>query len=298
MQAQVVKTWLGGLPWGRIAQVVIIGSLAVVFVVTIRDLRGYDFTLLPGRYAAGLALALGAVLSIFYTWFRLIARVSGRSVPLGQAVSVFAASWLGRYVPGRVWSSVGKVYVGSKLGLSTEELTLASVLEQVFSTLAHIVIALFFLFFMFSRTVYSPGTIASVAILLLGAGLIVVQAPILRRIVNMILTRLGCRSLEHAQFPDNTESVVFVLAYFVPLLLSGGSFWMILLALDSTATVSLPSAVGIFVMGSFIGKVTLVLPAGGIGVREAALVFLLQPMVGLSLAILASLISTAVPRPG
>ena len=279
------------LPWGRLAQVLIVVSLAVVFLATMRDLRGYDFTILPWPFAASLVLAFSTILSLFYAWYRLIVRVSRRSVPLFGALRIFAYSWLGRYVPGRVWSSVGKVYVGAKLGLSVEELTLASVLEQVFSNLAHVVLALFFLFFLFTGDLANPATLVSVSAFSIGAGLLVLQPPVLRGLVNLILRRLGGKSLDQAQFLHNGESALFVLAYVVPLLLYGGSFWLIVVALDSATNASLLHMMGAFTVGSFIGKLAVVLPAGGIGVREAALVVILQPTIGLQPAILASLIS-------
>jgi glycosyltransferase 2 family protein len=285
------KTWFRRVPWARAAQGLIIVSLAVVLVATVRDLGSYDFTLLAKPYAASLGLALCAVLSLFLVWYRLLARISHRPVPLFVALRIFAYSWLGRYVPGRVWSSVGKVYVGKGLGLSTEELTLASLLEQILSNVAHIVLALFFLLFLYSGKVDSPAILISVGVLLLGAGLVVLQPSVLKRIVNLLLKRVGCGSLEQEHFPRGEEIMLFGLSYILPLILYGSSFWLIVVALDSTTKTSLLYLLGVFTIGSFVGKLSFVLPAGGIGVREAALVFMLQSTIGLPLAILASLMS-------
>ena len=291
VQEHALKTWFRTVPWARGAQVLIIVSLAVVLLATVRDLGHYDFTLLAKPYAASLGLALAAVLSLFLVWYRLLARISHRPVPLLVALRIFAYSWLGRYVPGRVWSSVGKVYVGARFGLSTEELTLASLLEQILSNVAHICLALFFLLFLFSGKVDSPAILISVSVLLLGASVVVLQPPVLKRIVNRLLKRVGCGVLEQGHFPGGKEIILFGFAYILPLILYGSSFWLIVLALDSTTKTSLPYLLGVFTLGSFVGKLSFVLPAGGIGVREAALVFMLQSTIGLPLAILASLMS-------
>ena len=291
VQEHALKTWFRTVPWARGAQVLIIVSLAVVLLATVRDLGHYDFTLLAKPYAASLGLALAAVLSLFLVWYRLLARISHRPVPLLVALRVFAYSWLGRYVPGRVWSSVGKVYVGARFGLSTEELTLASLLEQILSNVAHICLALFFLLFLFSGKVDSPAILISVSVLLLGAS--VVGAPAAGSQANRQppLKRVGCGVLEQGHFPGGKEIILFGFAYILPLILYGSSFWLIVLALDSTTKTSLPYLLGVFTLGSFVGKLSFVLPAGGIGVREAALVFMLQSTIGLPLAILASLMS-------
>jgi uncharacterized membrane protein YbhN (UPF0104 family) len=277
--------------WAWAAQGLILVSLAVVFLATVRDLGSYDFTLLAKPYAASLGLALGAVLSLFLVWYGLLARISHRPVPLFGALKVFAYSWLGRYVPGRVWSSVGKVYVGARLGLSTEELTLASLLEQILSNVAHTVLALFVLLFLFSGAVDRPAVVISTAIAVLGAGLIVLQRRVLERIVNLFLKRLGYGALEQERFPSGGEIMLVGLAYILPLILYGSSFWLIVVALGAATQTSLLYVLGVFIIGSFVGKLSFVLPAGGIGVREAALVFLLQATIGLPLAVLASLMS-------
>ena len=190
VQEHAVKTWFRRFPWARAAQVLIIVSLAVVLLATVRDLGHYDFTLLAKPVRCSLGLALAAVLSLFFVWYRLLARISHQPVPVLVALRIFAYSWLGRYVPGRVWSSVGKVYVGARFGLSTEELTLASLLEQILSNVAHICLALFFLLFLFSGKVDSPAILISVSVLLLGAGLVVLQPAVLTRIVNRLLKRV------------------------------------------------------------------------------------------------------------
>ena len=209
VQEHALKTWFRSVPWARVAQVLIAVSLAVVLLATVRDLGNFDFTLLAKPYAASLGLALAAVLSLFLVWYRLLARISHQPVPLWVALRVFAYSWLGRYVPGRVWSSVGKVYVGARLGLSTEELTLASLLEQILSNVAHTCVALFFLLFLFSGKVDSPAILISLSVLLLGAGLVVLQPPVLRRIVNRLLKRVGCGVLEQEHFPGGEEIILF-----------------------------------------------------------------------------------------
>ena len=118
VQEHALKTWFRTVPWARGAQVLIIVSLAVALLATVRDLGHDHFTLLAKPYAASLGLALAAVLSLFLVWYRLLARISHRPVPLLVALRVFAYSWFGRDVPGRVWSSVGKVYIGATFGRS------------------------------------------------------------------------------------------------------------------------------------------------------------------------------------
>ena len=291
MTEHVLKTQSRSVPWAHVAQFAIVVSLVAVFIVTVRDLRGYHFTVLPRPYAASLVLGLGAVLSLFFLWYRLIARVSHQHVPFFGAMRIFAYTWLGRYLPGRIWSSVGKVFVGSRFGLSAEQLTLASLLEQILSNMAHAVLALFFLLFLLSERVDSPAVLISMSVLVLGAGLLVLQPTVLGRIVNTLLKRLGCSPLEPDRFPSRTEIFAFALGYSLPLFLYGGSFWLVVVALNPDNDLSPVYLLAAFVVGSFIGKLSFVLPAGGIGVREAALVFLLQSAVGLPLAILASLIS-------
>ncbi len=280
--------------WGRIGQVGIVFSLGLVLLTTIRDLRGHDFTILPTPLAASLVFGLGAILSLVYLWYLLIARISSQPVSFFVAVRTFAHSWLGRYLPGRIWSSVGKVYVGSRFGLSTSELTLASVLEQVFSSVAHVILTLCFVTFLFSGNIHHAGTLVAVSTVSLIFGVLLLHPLVLQRIVNVFVRRLGCGSLEADDLPNTTESAFFVLAHMLPLILYASSFWFIVVAIDPTTQATLTHMMGLFTIGSFAGKLSFVLPAGGIGVREAALVFLLQPTTGLPLAIVASLVSRLV----
>ena len=185
----------------------------------------------------------------------------------------------------------GESVLGSQFGLSTQELTLAGVLEQIFSNVTHVVVALFFLVFLFSNTVDNPAILLSVGIALVTVALFTLQPAVLQRVVNVLLRRMGHRVLAREQFPGNKEIALLAAAYGVPLLCSGCSFWLIIVSLEPSPNLGFLQAVGIFVIGSLLGNLVFILPAGGIGIREAALVLLLQPAIGLPMAIVGSLVS-------
>ncbi len=68
-------------------------------------------------------------------------------------LDIFIKSWLGRYLPGKIWISAGKIYLGAKEGISKKALSLSVFFEAVLSIIGHAIMALMLSLFLFSEFV-------------------------------------------------------------------------------------------------------------------------------------------------
>ena len=63
-------------------------------------------------------------------WMYIIARF-GYSVPYGRSLKVWLLSQAGRYVPGKVWFALGRIYLNEREGVPKSVTTVATALELV-----------------------------------------------------------------------------------------------------------------------------------------------------------------------
>lgn len=134
-------------------------SLTALFYVVlayffIRYIATLDFSTLAHAqfvplfaiYAAVTALAARYLMS--YIWVRILRSLHGTGVEWSRnLIYVYAKSWLGRYVPGKLPWILGKIYFASKYGIPKDKLAVSSLLEAGIQTVSMIVFSMLILAF-------------------------------------------------------------------------------------------------------------------------------------------------------
>jgi hypothetical protein len=81
-----------------------------------------------------------------YVWVRLLNLLGDRSIDnKAELYYIYAKSWLGRYMPGKVTWLIGKVIFAQKSGVSTDILIVSSTLEMVAQVLSTFAVGTIFL---------------------------------------------------------------------------------------------------------------------------------------------------------
>lgn len=213
---------------------------------------------------AAVGLALTGVL-----WRSLLARL-GSPVPLRDAGAVFFVGQLGKYVPGSVWSFAVQAQLGRRHGVPARSSVTASALFLILHTFSGLVLG---------GLLVAGGVVSTdldlVWWLLLVAGGAVAMTPPVLRVLGRRLSGVDVGA------PDLLRSLVLMTMVWA---CYGASLWVLL------PTTDLLAAVAAFALAHAAGVLLVFAPAG-LGAREAVLIALLAPAVGVPTAAAAALLA-------
>ena len=129
--------------WRKIAGAALAIVLLAFMIRALRsglaDLGSYELDFSALRIAG--AFGVFAVLFPVYgaLWMYIIARF-GYSVPYGRSLKVWLLSQAGRYVPGKVWFALGRMYLNEREGVPKAVTTVATALELVLVLASSVVV--------------------------------------------------------------------------------------------------------------------------------------------------------------
>ncbi|MER5420568.1 lysylphosphatidylglycerol synthase transmembrane domain-containing protein [Streptosporangium roseum] len=233
-----------------------------------------------------LVAVVAALCSGMMTWRALLADL-GSPLPFRQAAKVFFVGQLGKYIPGSIWPVLAQMEMGRELGVPRSRSAAAFFLTMPVQLGSGLVISAVTLL------AALPGTAAPYAwVFLLIPLLAVVFEP---RVINAVLG-FGLRKLrrEPLERPLTRRGMLTALGW---ALLGWTAYGLHLAAVVHEFGPSGMSAV-VFSIGAFalswcLGIMTFVVPAGA-GVREAAMVVVLAPVLDRGSAIAVALCSRIV----
>ena len=295
LQAMLAKsaTWTRGL-----LRLVLAGVVALVgFILAKIIIDGWDeivasYQSIDYRFLA-LSFLFGQinVATLMLLWWGLLKSAArGGGLPLGAAARIFASAWLGRYLPGRLWTAAGKVYLGRQQGAELHHLSISVFFELTLSVTAQAAVSLVLIILFFDGFVFGSDLEVVLAALVLVAIMLAIHPAVFRRLVNRLMVRLGREPIDSASFLPYPVIVLFFLLYGLQVLTMGLcllSFARAVTPLDGqTALFVLAS----FIVANFVGRVAFIAPVG-IGFREGALTALLQFKLSLALASLITVLS-------
>lgn len=264
--------------WRKAAGIAVAVALLAFMVRALHsglaDLGSYEFSLSPLRIAG--AFGVFAVLFPVYgaLWMYLVARF-GYPLPYGRSLRVWLLSQAGRYVPGKVWFALGRIYLNEREGVPKRVTTVATAVELALVLASAVVV--------FAVSWAATGSEAgrSYAWLILLAPVVV--AAVHPRVIAAVLkrfrrgeTRLDLRYLDVLKLLGayclcwGLYGVGFYLASTSVRLTGSGA-----LAGSPLGLSHLPEMIGVNALSWAIGFVSIITPAG-LGVREGVAFSLLS----------------------
>lgn len=279
-------------PWARLigAGVALAGALAVMVALAGQWDEAWaavaDTEVIWLVAALGLAaVAMGA---IAWPWSDAMA-VLGARVERRRALAWYFVGELGKYVPGGVWTVVGRSEQAARGGVDRPVAYAGVALSLAAAYLAAIGVALVLV------PLASGGGVPLAVVALLPAGLVVLHPRVLSGLLR-VARRLVRRPLE-LDAPPWSASVALVARYVPAWLLVGLATWCVARALDPEAALAQVALAA--VVSWVVGLLAVPVP-GGLGVREAVLVSLagLPLATGAATAVVARLIFILVDAGG
>lgn len=229
--------------------------------------------------ASVLAITIIFILDAF--GWHLILRALGQRLPASESIYIWMISSLTRYLPGAVWSYLSRVSLASAHGLRKTSTALSLYIEILLMVSSAILIGLPALL----RTADISSTLPSllVAFALFSALLHPYSIGLLRYIPG----RIG-QIVKQIALPDAKRIFALFCYYILLWLLFAAAFALFASAIHPLSSDQwLPVAQSLPL--AFAAGFVMVIFPGGIGVREAALYFLLLPIVPEPVALLISL---------
>jgi len=216
-------------------------------------------------------------------WQRLVL-LTGEKLSIRSGFRIMVLSAIGRYLPGGIWDHVGRFTLAKReYGLEGKRVFLSVVLNIVLNVLAAVVVFLLslLLFSEYQNLKFLPYCTAIIPL-----GFIIIYPPLLEKLINIVLPRLGKQKLE---LPFTYLEILRSTSwFFLSWMIIGSALFSLIYAFSPTRIALLPVVSGIYAISWVVGFLTPIAPNGA-GVREASLILLLGAVIPLPVAIVSTL---------
>lgn len=276
----------------RVRVVITIAFYGLLAWFLARYLRGADWSRLAELRWSPLYLLLAFPLSLLprllqpLAWRILIAGYGETPPPYPQITRVYATSWLGRYIPGKVASIGAKVFFGRAYGLSAPTLAATSVAEAAIQMMTALGLA-FVIFGLAGQWEPLGPAVRMLSIVAFAAMAVALAPPVFNALAGRVARLLGRADARGAGRLRAGALFASAALYVVIHALSGLPIWLIVAAMyDAIPLATLPALTASFLLAGTLGTLAVFAPSG-LGVREGILMVLLAAMLPKSVAAVA-----------
>jgi len=261
-----------GNPWLRLAgvlvRVAIVGGLLVYLLAMVLsqwgELRGKVVGAKVPFVGAAIFFHLFSMVFLGLLWRELVGAL-GHKLRVVPAIRMQWLAALGKYVPGKISTTLGKMYLGGVDGVGRKLVGLGCVYEILFCSIGSGLVVLMSIVYgslhgIRAFTVPAAGLVATL--------LICVHPRIMLPAVNWVLRRLKREPIENGlTYP---QTVLFSLGYAMPYVLGGASEYAMVRAFFDVDPRFMIDVMGLGALSTALGFAALFAP-GGLGVRDGIL---------------------------
>lgn len=246
----------------------------------------------PWPLLIGACFSLGFRYWGVYIWRGILRDLGATDIPAFSVLaSIYARSWMARYIPGTVPWIAGRVLLARDLGISKSRLTVASVLEAGTQIVAIAAVSLLLLGLDGRLTSQFNGRIG-LAVLSAGLVFAILLIPaIFNRVIRFSYKVLRGQEA-YAELATNSKATLrSLLLYAIGSLLAGVAYYFMALAVwGSVSAADLIFIVGAVNLSGVIGMAAPCVPSG-LGVRDASQLVLLSVILPREVALVLTIFS-------
>jgi hypothetical protein len=259
--------------------VAIFGVIAKIFIDNWHKVPFDRIHFHYGYLAAGLGIIIpGSILPVLL--WRYILSLLNEHPSMLHLWRVATYSQVARYLPGRIWQYMGRVYWGKKMGISETNILLSSLLEMIFFLSS----AFFVSFFSLNLFVSVAYQYALAAITL--AMLIFLHPRVLEKAVNLLAKRLLPKPVT---LTFSYGRILFIIVWYIVIWgLAGLQYFFFLNSFYYLPSSKIVVLTSINAASWLVGAVSMISP-GGIGIKEGVFVFIFKSVIPVSIAIILAL---------
>lgn len=217
--------------------------------------------------------------------WRRILMTSGEQVNFRQAFRLIGRTILAKYLPGKIWFVVGRVYLGKAEAFSQQRVAVASVFEEVLLLLsAGLLLILIELPLLMSQFTYLLVTLITV----MGGGLFLLHPRVIQGLLGVVMRVLKRNPVQvGGRYRDYLG---ITLLYLLGWLAQGMGFFFLCRIIYPLPWTAVSSVVGAYTLSWVVGLLAFFIP-GGLGVREGVLTMSLSSIITNPISIVISLVS-------
>ncbi|MEA3378607.1 MAG: lysylphosphatidylglycerol synthase domain-containing protein [Nanoarchaeota archaeon] len=272
--------------WKDIAKkfivVAIFGYLLYRLYVSWGELASYNFDLNYWLLAISIIIFL-----IFYflegLGYDILLKIMHCRIPFKAVLKARYVSDMGRYIPGKIWTVLGRLYFLRRFKITKLQVIISSLLEMALMVSGGILIfflSLFFWDYDFGNWIYFIFLFIPLALIFLHPKFLNLGIKIIGKISKKKQPRI------ESKYCDLLSALAFYLFYWVVYGL--GAFFIINAVYDLSYT-KIPFIIGVFAISWFLGFVSFIAP-GGLGVRDGLIVYFLMFIIPEPIAIIIALL--------
>lgn len=213
-------------------------------------------------------LIAGGYMIRSFLWAPMRYELTGRRMSLRDSFRVSSITWMGRYVPGKIWTVAGKAWLSADDASQIPAMGMAIIVEILWFQLGGVILALLLL--VSSGAHLLSSGVRAAMIVILTAGLVASHPRVFTRSANAVLRMMRRPTLDHR--PRYRVMLLLMSANIATFLLWGCSFAVLGGAVSPLGLEELPYITGVFSAAWVLGFFMILVPAG-IGVRESILMF-------------------------
>lgn len=205
-----------------------------------------------------------------FVWMKILESLGAKIESYSDLNYVYAKSWLGRYIPGKVSWILGKIYFASKHGISKKKLGVSSFFEGVLQVLSGLLYGSILLFLTNGLNIIKPRLRFFLIIFCLIICSLLIPA-IFNKIMKLVYWMLKRKHLEKEHLINWKLILRSLLYFFVSMTIGGVSYFLLNLSIFPLSIAKFPYYTGAINIASAIGIASLIAPSG-IGVKEGILI--------------------------
>ncbi len=213
-----------------------------------------------------------------------IMRELGAPITFSQSAWMIATTQIGKYVPGKIWYMLGRVYVGTKEKIDGKSLAVSMVLETCLLLISSSII------FLVSTVISGSYSIiyVSICIPLTILAIVVLHPRVLTWVTNSILKLFKKHKIE---ITISYLQIIKISIYFFGLWIAQiVGCYLLIKAIYPISIAHIFTISAAYTLAWIVGFVVVIVP-GGLGVREGVMSLLLSPILPPPLAIAISFIT-------
>jgi glycosyltransferase 2 family protein len=267
---------------------VIFYFLARVFFDNWQNIKNYQFSFdYSYLFLSYLFLAAAEFFGVF-AWQRMLKMLaSGQKLSYWGAFRAYIYSSFGRYLPGKVWMFMGRVYFAQKQGFPQKPLAMSIIYEIMLSLAAGFLLGLSLLSSAFGLRLadlyFLPLAIASLALLLS-------HPKILHRLFSLAAKKFSKIDITAADFLRYRQVLLMIFYYGLVYILQGAALFFLINSITPLPFYAIVGVAGAYALAFVSGAVAFFAP-DGLGAREGVLALILPFYLPAGIAVLLSLIS-------
>ena len=201
---------------------------------------------------------------------------------------IFLYGYIGRYIPGKLSMIFGRLFFLQKMGVSKKSVILSSLYENLIALVSAVIIGSFF-FILY--TGFSPDKFfvqLGIYSFLLILFFVFISTSLFQKVAHFFLKLMKKENI-FIDFLPLKYSVVSFSIYSCAAIFSGLAFYFFIVSLfpDYMSVQNIYLSIGAISLASVSGALAFVVPAG-LGVREGVLVWFLQGVLPLEVAVFVS----------